>query len=97
MTVNVFFSMSEMPQIQPMVISIWCGFNSKPNNLDAYLRPFVTELEEILEHGVSINGHRIAVRFRCCICDAPARAYIKSFYIISSDNILSEVYECELF
>lgn len=72
-----------MPCIKPMVISIWCGNTSEPNDLnsykDNYLRPFVTELSELLEHGVSINDHHITITIRCFICDSPARAFIKGW------------------
>lgn len=73
---------SDMPHIQPMVVSIWCG-PSKPNDLNGYLRPFVTELKAILEEGVLINEHHITVFFRCCICDTPARSFIKGMEIYS--------------
>lgn len=65
-----------MFDIEPLVIAIWCG-DSKPNELNAFLRPFVTELEELLQNGLSINGHHITIKVRCFICDTPARALIK--------------------
>lgn len=58
-----------------MVIAIWCG-ESKPI-LNEFLRPFVDELNELLRHGVMINGFQIKVFVRCFICDSPARAHIK--------------------
>lgn len=70
-----------MPHLQPMIVSIWCG-RSKPNNLTEYLRQFVDELNDMLEHGIIVNGHKIAIRCRCFICDSPARAFLKGTIII---------------
>lgn len=66
-----------MSHIQPMVISIWCGNTSKPTDLNGYLRPFVAELDDLLNNGILINNHHVEIKFHSCICDAPARAFIK--------------------
>lgn len=65
-----------MDHIQPMVIAIWSGL-SKPNDVNEYLRRFVNELNEILEHGISINNKQIVVSLRCFVCDTPARSFLK--------------------
>lgn len=65
-----------MPNIQPMIVAIWCGFQ-KPSSLNEFLGPFVTELNEILLNGISINGYKVTVSFHCCVCDTPARAFLK--------------------
>lgn len=65
-----------MDQINPFVISIWCG-ESKPSNLNNYLNLFVAELNNVLMNGVCINNHQIKVHDRCFICDKPALAFIK--------------------
>lgn len=59
-----------------MVVAIWCG-NGKPTVLNDFLDPFIDELNEIVQNGISINGYEISVAIRCFICDTPARAYIK--------------------
>lgn len=66
-----------MPHIQPMVIAIWCGPYSKLTNLNDFLQPFVNEMSEILSDGIIVNDHHISVKFRCFICDTPARSFIK--------------------
>lgn len=65
-----------MPQVEPIVIAIWCG-HTKPSPLNDYLDPFVDEINEILQNHIIINGYGLTVRIRCFICDTPARAYIK--------------------
>lgn len=69
-----------MPQIEPMIVAIWCG-NSKPTILNDYLGPFVNELNEILQNSIFINGFKITVKVRCFICDTPARSYIKGEFL----------------
>lgn len=67
-----------MPNIKPMVISIWCG-KGKPI-LNEFLNPFVSELNDILLHGIKINGYELKVCIKCFICDSPARAFLKGKY-----------------
>lgn len=80
--ITVFFSLIslDMPNIRPIVISIWCGIQ-KPNNLDEYLSPFVNELNSLLENGIIVNGYHICIEIRCFICDSPARAFLKGINI----------------
>lgn len=68
-----------MPDIKPMIIGIWCGV-SKPSCLTAFLQPLVDEINEIVWTDVHINGYRIEIAIRCCICDAPARAFLKGSF-----------------
>lgn len=67
---------SEWPQIDPMVISVWCG-ESKPSDLNDFLRPFITELNGLLLNGIIINEKLISIKVRAFICDTPARSFIK--------------------
>jgi hypothetical protein len=77
----VLFNIAEYPYIQPMAIGIFCG-DSKPHNVQQYLRPFVEEICPLLQNGIEVNGKKIIIRIRCFICDSPARAFIKGKYII---------------
>lgn len=65
-----------MPRIQPFVIAIWCG-ESKPSSISDYLNLFVTELNDILRHGVIVEKHMIRIVIRSFICDSPARSFLK--------------------
>lgn len=42
-----------------------------------------------MKNGIFINGHKINILFRCCICDSPARSFVKGSYLISKKNITS--------
>lgn len=66
-----------MRHIKPMVICIWSG-EGKPSELNDFLEPFVSELKDLLIHGVSINGYQLTVFVHCFVCDSPARAFIKA-------------------
>lgn len=72
----ILFNVNEYPGMRPMVIGIFCG-DSKPESAQLYLQPCVDEMKIILRDGLRINGHRLAVRIRCIICDSPARAFVK--------------------
>lgn len=64
-----------MPNVKPMVVSIWCG-RAKPI-LNEFLNPFVSELNDILLRGIEINGYKLKVFIKCFLCDSPARAFLK--------------------
>lgn len=66
-----------------MAISVWCG-ESKPKNLNDFLRPFVTELHNLLLDGLRINQKQISIKIRAFICDTPARSFIKG--IVGHNN-----------
>lgn len=76
---NKSFSI-ELPSIQPMIIAVWCGI-SKPNSLSQFIHRFVEELEELMRVGLRLNSHSISVAVRSFICDTPARALIKGFFV----------------
>ncbi|XP_035890660.1 uncharacterized protein LOC118513892 [Anopheles stephensi] len=59
-----------------LVIGVFCG-SSKPNNCEDYLRPLVTELNQLLESGFKIGGKQYHVNLRLIVADSPARAFIK--------------------
>lgn len=65
-----------MREIQPMIIAIWCGFG-KPNDINEFLRPFVTELQTLIIQGIHINGYTLSINIHCFVCDTPARAFLK--------------------
>lgn len=72
----ILFNITEMTELSPMVIGIYCG-TSKCSDLQSFLTPFVDEMKEAMTHGITINSHKITVQLRCFICDSPARAYVK--------------------
>lgn len=70
-----------MNDLKPILIAVWCGVG-KPKNLNEFLSPFVNEMNEILDTGVTVNGHRIIVESIAFIADTPARAHLKGLYFI---------------
>lgn len=68
-----------------MTVAIWCG-DGKPTVLNDYFRFFVQELNHLLLNGLLINGRKITIRFRCFVCDTPARAFIKGTKISTYSN-----------
>ena len=49
---------------------------TKPTSLD-FLTENVTELKDVLESGLEVDGRVMGVKVRCVVCDAPARALVK--------------------
>lgn len=76
----ILFNIHGMPHIKPMVIGMFYG-KCKPKSIEEFLSPFVNEMLEIYERGITINGNRLFVKIRCIICDSPARAFIKGYTI----------------
>lgn len=74
-----------MPELGVLVIAIWCG-ESKPTILNDFLQPFVTELNDLLHNGISINEYEIKISIRCFVCDSPARSYIKGSKLEKNDS-----------
>lgn len=70
---------TDMPNIQPMIIGIWCG-EGKPKPINEYFLAFVNEVNQLIETGITVNGWHINIGVRCFICDSPARALIKGKY-----------------
>jgi len=58
-----------------MVVGIFYG-NSKPNNLNDYLKDLIEELQ-ILSSGYTFKGHVLKVNLSFFVCDAPARQFLK--------------------
>ncbi|XP_031625627.1 uncharacterized protein LOC116342258 [Contarinia nasturtii] len=71
----ILASIREFPKVLPMIVGIWCGEGKPP--LNEYIRPLISELEDLLENGTMINGNHIKCHFGLCICDTPARSFIK--------------------
>jgi hypothetical protein len=62
----------------PFPVGIFCGCN-KPDPINSFLEDFISELIELNDNGIEIEGRWY--RFSLSgpfICDAPARAYLKS-------------------
>lgn len=75
---------------KPFIVGLFYG-ESKPNNVNNYLRPFVDECFELETNGITIQGKKYAFRLSCIVADAPARAFIKS---IKSHNSLHGCEKC---
>lgn len=54
----------------------------KPKSLDGYLRKFIDEANFLCNNGLDINEQNIRVKIRAFICDTPARAHLKGFFLI---------------
>ncbi|XP_058177027.1 uncharacterized protein LOC131292961, partial [Anopheles ziemanni] len=72
----ILISIAELPTVAPMPVAIFCGLR-KPEKVEEYLRPLVSELNELMTDGIRIQDKAINIRVRAFIADTPARAFIK--------------------
>ncbi|KAJ8671101.1 hypothetical protein QAD02_002360 [Eretmocerus hayati] len=61
---------------KPFPVTVHCGAG-KPDDLDAYFDPFVTEINTLIEIGIVIEGRKFCVKIMCFSCDRVARSFIK--------------------
>ncbi|EAT43410.1 AAEL005157-PA, partial [Aedes aegypti] len=52
-------------------------FTAKPKDINVFLSPFVNDLNDVLENGLTINQQKISINLRCFICDTPARSMLR--------------------
>jgi hypothetical protein len=62
---------------KPFVIGLFCG-SSKPTIATEYFEDFVNEVNQLKNEGVSLGGHQYRIQIAACVCDTPARAYVKN-------------------
>jgi len=58
----------------PFIVGVYRGPSKPPIT---FLNNLVTELQELLTTGLTINSQNITVEISSIICDAPARAFVK--------------------
>ena len=64
--------------VDVFIVAIFYG-NSKPNPLDDFLTDFINEAKVWKNDGLDVTSNKtITVSIKCFVCDAPARAFLKS-------------------
>ena len=83
---------------QPFEIGIYCG-DEKPKSVSDYLNIFLSDLRKVLEEWVLYKSQHIKVILEAFVCDAPARAFLKSvkchggYSACEKCNVYGEYYE----
>lgn len=75
---------------EPFVLGIFCG-TGKPMPLADFLEDFVSELDDLLNHGFDKLGKNYRIQVDTFVCDAPAKAFVKC---IKSHNGYSSCDKC---
>nr|XP_047130481.1 uncharacterized protein LOC124810173 [Hydra vulgaris] len=61
---------------EPFTVALYCG-NSKPTDINAFLKDFVEEIKDLQETGIIFNNVCYEIKISALVCDTPARAFIK--------------------
>ena len=62
---------------EPIVVGIYHG-NEKPGDASEFLADFVTEMSDLAKNGMTVDDVLYTVKIHSFVCDAPARAFLKS-------------------
>ncbi|XP_058127710.1 uncharacterized protein LOC131291215 [Anopheles ziemanni] len=73
----VLIKVEELPDAPVMPVAIFCG-QTKPESVEQYLRPFVQEMNILMERGLKFGDKEVHLSISAFIADSPARSYIKS-------------------
>ena len=60
---------------KPCMATLYCGPHKPP--LNEFLSTFLTELRDLQENGLQVNGSKVTVSVLAFVCDAPARQFLK--------------------
>ena len=61
---------------EPFVVGLFCG-KQKPTNAAEFLSQFVSDTDNLMRHGFTVDGKKYAIKIHSFVCDAPARAFVK--------------------
>ena len=60
----------------PFIIALFSG-ESKPNDLNGYLRTLIDEYNDVVQNGFEFGGKNLHLKIHSVVCDTPARAFVK--------------------
>ncbi|XP_035916655.1 uncharacterized protein LOC118514147 isoform X1 [Anopheles stephensi] len=67
----------ELPEAPVMLVGAYCGY-TKPDNIEQYLRPLVTEINELHERGLMFGDKMVHTKLRMFVADSPARCFVNA-------------------
>ena len=68
--------LAKFGHFDPFIVAMYSG-QTKPTDLDEYLKDFLTEYKQLKENGIVFEGRTYNVILEALVCDAPARAFLK--------------------
>ena len=81
-----------MTASDPFPVGVFLG-ESKPSNLNDYLKEFIEEVV-LLKDGYYFKGVNYSVTIHCFICDAPARQFLKCIISHTGYNSCERCMQC---
>ncbi|XP_064473787.1 uncharacterized protein LOC135388280 [Ornithodoros turicata] len=72
----ILVAVTDCKPLKPFAAAVYCG-KSKPNPVDTFLAPFISEMKVLMTEGFSYLGRAYSVALHSLVCDTPARAFLK--------------------
>ena len=69
-------SYGALRHLKPFLVALY-NITGKPYSLEAYLQPFIDELNRLQSDGIKFNGEILPFSISAFTCDAPARSFIR--------------------
>ncbi|EEC16920.1 hypothetical protein IscW_ISCW024764, partial [Ixodes scapularis] len=60
---------------EPCSIEVYYG-KTKARYANTFLEPTVSDMNTVLNEGISVEGYRVSIKLAAIVCDAPAEAYV---------------------
>ncbi|XP_035904240.1 uncharacterized protein LOC118508487 [Anopheles stephensi] len=76
----ILMKVEELPEAPVMLVGTYCGY-TKPDNIEQYLRPLVTEINELHERGLMFGDKMVHTKLCMFITDSPARCFVNATII----------------
>ncbi|XP_035918724.1 uncharacterized protein LOC118516997 isoform X7 [Anopheles stephensi] len=73
----ILMKVEELPEAPVMLVGAYCGY-TKPDNIEQYLRPLVTEINELHERGLMFGDKMVHTKLRMFVADSPARCFVNA-------------------
>nr|XP_047129689.1 uncharacterized protein LOC124809584 [Hydra vulgaris] len=67
---------TDLASWEPFTVALYCG-NTKPTDVNAFLKDFVEEIKDLQETGIIFNNVCYEIKISALVCDTTARAFIK--------------------
>nr|XP_049462395.1 uncharacterized protein LOC120961283 [Anopheles coluzzii] len=73
----ILMKVVELPEAPVMLLGVFCG-HTKPDNVEGFLRPLVTEANDLQKRGLQFGEKNVRFKLHMFVADSPARCFAKA-------------------